>query len=224
MKRILIAAYLIVAAVSSAKAEPFDLRGIRLGITIDEFKKAPVPSDHSYAETRVYCTEEEIPLAVSGFVSIQYPRGNLAKVGGRSCDFAVKSEPGDRSFDRVHWNIAGAFTQPVLGFISDPDQPSTYRLAAIEMTFNIGQWDKLFLAHQRKYGEPTDASEGVVQTPMGVKYPKITATWRNRDSSITLEQRYQKVNRMRIVYEHSGLMTVFRKRLIEADAKAAGKL
>ena len=217
-------AFLVAFMATPLHADPYDLRGIKLGITMEEFRASPVPRSKQYPEKRVYCTGDDIPRGVMGFVPLELVSGERAKLGVKYCDFAVRYEANDDTFNRVQWSIAGVFVHPILVFIPDPTDNRIYRLAWIEMDFHMDFWDRLWSAYTKKYGKPTKVTESVGQNSFGTKFPKISAVWRNPESSIWLEQRVNTIDRMTIDYLHEDLMKVYDARRKKLRDEEAGKL
>jgi hypothetical protein len=59
---------------------PYALRGVELGITLDQFKAIPVPADDREGETQTWCTDQTLPRhysAIDDALSRKYGTGKI---------------------------------------------------------------------------------------------------------------------------------------------------
>jgi hypothetical protein len=207
----MIAAPVATAQTPKKADEPFDFRGIRLGITLSEFKAAPPLATPISADYDVYTRCWEIkPKDVFQCVWWMQDRGVAPGSGGgynASVDVAGRSSK-DHSF----------------AFIAKPGDPEP-RL--FWMTFKMESSDYLYgvlvdgLA--RRFGKPRIESE-VVQNAFGARFNNEIRSWGNSKSNVstlrfaddldTTELRYILINH----YRH------YEKRLAEDRAKSPPKL
>jgi hypothetical protein len=199
------------------QADPYDLRGFKLGMTLEAFKALPYPDPGKYDGLHILCTGDPIPPKTYGALSLKM-YGAESKTGLIRCmHFAPQRLGALIETKEATFNVAGVQTFVRFEFLPEKDGGGSQRLFRIVVGSNMMYWDQFWSAYVKKYGEPSNVEQKVVQNAYGATFPKILATWRNPDSSILLEQRDGKINTMQIVYMHSELAKEFLARLQKAE-------
>ncbi len=199
--RFILLTFALVFAAAIGHAEPFALRGYKLGITMDEFKAMPHPEAATYPGEKIYilCTGDKganTALAVSEI---------NAKLGFIYCKhFLKKSTSIGDSYEEVKLTFNTIGLSPKFVFTPAPDK-GPLRLAYIFIDNDMRNWDKFYAAFQAEYGKPSEVATETIKTG-GVTYDKIIAAWKNPDSFLFLEQRTDdQLNLMTIDYTHRAL-------------------
>lgn len=98
------------------------------------------------------------------------------------------------------------------------------RLFRISFGPLMANWDQVLNADTAKFRKPQGAKNQIVQNSFGATFPKVTATWANMESSITLEQRKRTLRGMKIVYLYDALARPFLDRMKQIEGNPADKL
>lgn len=182
--RFILLALAFVCAAATGHAEPYSLRGYKLGMTIGDFKAMPHPEAGNYPGEKIYilCTGDKGATAALAVSDIN------AKLGFVYCKhFLKKSTSIGDSYEEVKLTFNTIGLSPKFVFTSAPDK-GPLRLAYIFIDNDMRNWDKLYAAFQADYGKPSDVATETIKTG-GVTYDKIIAAWKNADSFLFLEQR-----------------------------------
>jgi len=224
MKRILSAACLLAAAATPAKAEPFDLRGYRLGMTLEEFRAMPYPDAGKFPGLMTLCTGDPVPPRTPGANTLKVTEA-FTKAGIIRCmHFAPRALGSIVENIEAAMNVAGVPTYPEFEFIPNGKDGMTMRLFRISFGTLMTNWDQVLNAYTTKFGKPQEIKNQVVQNSFGATFPKITATWANKESSITLEQRKRTLRGMKIVYLYDTLARPFLDRMKQIKGNPADNL
>lgn len=196
---------------------PFSMRGVELGITIDEFRAAQIPNDEDrYDRLQSWCSNDTLPNTIRIEGSSEDQRDGIVECQWFSADLLVSS--------RVlwaHWvKIGSGSGIPLFRFI---ESDGVLRLFQITFYANNEYHPAILDALSRGYGAPHDAVEPF-QTLSGSRFTSATSVWDNGHSSITLIQRCRHLERYCLTYEHSDLVEMYRERLELRAAEAATKL
>lgn len=184
----------------------YDLRGIYLGMSIDDFrtaepiaKKSQITRDYRYAEHNIFpaCSGD-----AEGADWIRPPRGT-EEYGGKTCQWSYfPLDPrGTRSAKKAEINLGGILTSDYsFQFIksSSDNSPVLYR---IYVSIKESAFLTIKAALQEKFGAPTSTIATSVTTAMGVTMPSEIAVWDNPAASIKLVQRAQKIDESTLWYE-----------------------
>lgn len=198
--------------------EPFSLRGIKMGITLEEFRlipfpKHPDPKQFSYSDVRVMCTGDHGLKDAWGGSDMKVS-GSSAAIGLIRCGyFGFRNGVPELGLTEASLSVAGVAVGHAFEFLAEKDNPTTHRLFRIAIPSNMDYWDQFWGAYTKKFGQPTSIEEGAVQNANGATFPKIMATWSNSNSSITLEQRTSRINHMEITYLNVELMQEYLERI-----------
>src|SRR5438094_10084630 len=137
--------------------EPFDLRGIRLGITLADFRKVPFPDREKQPGARVICTpdkEQRKALTLSG--SELDLSGNLKAIGVIVCHFYGKSG----SYPTSMWGMdfAGVCSCIQTFFFSPAEISSNRqsRLFQISTRLPNRHFENVVAAFTAKHGKSSD--------------------------------------------------------------------
>jgi hypothetical protein len=210
--------------VNSANAEPFDLRGIKLGMTLKEFKAMDYPDLGKFNGLKLFCSGDSIPSNIYGAYRVDVDASS-AKAGLIRCmHFAPQSLGSLTSTEEATLSVAGVETFTTFDFAPNEEDPTVRGLLRINVDSNMMYWDQFWAAYTKKYGEPNEIDNGTVQNSYGATYSKIVASWKNDESSITLEQRNGNLKTMKIIYLYDPLARTYLKRLEKMTDGASDQL
>ncbi|MGE5502250.1 MAG: hypothetical protein ACM33T_15180 [Solirubrobacterales bacterium] len=226
MMKTIFAALTALLLAGTAQAAPYDLRGFRLGMTLDEFRAMPHPDAAKYASVDVLCTGDPGADKVGGGSELLV-YGAIAKVGVVRCNHfrphMIQSLAQQGSRDELPLDVAGIGVFQVYEFIPHPTD-GTLRLFRISIRSNMRYWDQFWDAYTGKFGKPSKLKNDKVQNKLGGVFEKVTATWANKESSITLEQRTTAIDHMGITYLHNDLGLHFLRQVEAIEGKPSSKL
>lgn len=179
-----------IAVGSAASAEPFDFKGIPLGITIDQFKAMPHPDGKNAA---VRCGPEyEFRTITCEFKGEEFG-SNALKMGG------------------------GRYVSYVNGFEFAPDASGTLRLYNTHAETNIAAVPDVLAALTQKFGVPK-TTRGTVRNGVGNSFPSVTHVWSRPDSEIRLEAPFSKTTDMNLSFTYKPIAA--RLKAMEAAKQA----
>ena len=224
IKLVIFLAILLTLQHTQALAEPFDLRGFRLGMTLAEFRSTPYPDPGKYKGVHVKCSDDreskrsKVPLTLK-------PYGIEAKVGLVRCNHYHDHKTLELPWvEEATLNVAGVQVYMTFDFYRDPKAPSILRLFRINIKSNMQHWGRLWSAYNTKFGQPTDIVKSVVQNSYGTSFNKIVAFWVRDGSSIMLESHDVKIYLIRIVYMFDTVADYFFKQIERITGKPTDKL
>jgi|GEM_PF-2992854 len=201
MLRSMLIACMLAFTAATGHAEPYALRGYKLGITMDEFKAMPHPEAANYPGEKIYilCSGD------SGATADLAVSGTNAQLGFIYCKhFLKKSTSIGVSYQEVRLTFNTIGLSPKFVFTPAPDNSSS-RLAYIFIDSDMRNWEKLYAAFRGEYGNPADVASEKIKTG-GVIYDKLIAAWKNADSFLFLEQRTDdQLNLMTMDFTHKAL-------------------
>lgn len=199
-------------------AEPFAMRGVRLGITIDEFKALPIATDEGETEPLTACSNEPMP---DERIRIENMLDSDREAGMVTCQwFARTPYLSSRSYDRHFIDLGTGKGQPSFEFISDG---TNYRLFRISFFANNQYHTGILDALTRNYGPPKVLNESF-QTRSGASFPNTTSIWSNGSSTIILDQRCIQADRYCLTYSHHALGRIYKAARERLAASQAGKI
>lgn len=215
------------AAPAAPKQEPvpsvlYDFKGVPLGITIDEFRARPHPD--GAADAKVICTGEKIlrfrvlsePFQVAIYDDVE------KALGMKKCVWVTTKE------DKAKYTYAGEVVSLALAgsgygsrdyefsFVPDP-RDGVLRLFKVKAVSNRNAFSDVLQGLTGKWGVPKLVN-GTVQNKMGATFPETTALWTNPAASITVIDRWTKVDEMVILLSENRLGTIVQQ---AKDAKKA---
>lgn len=203
------------ASPAPSPAQPYAMRGVRLGLTLDEFKAVAIPTDRNETQTQVWCSDQPLPKGLYFWRDAPKEMGTVV-----NCEW-FSLEP--RSFSSLsnHWVMLGTG----LGIPSFRFVPSegAWRLFEISITANNKYYPGIMDALQRNYGAGKTVIEPF-QTRAGQSYDNAITAWDNGTSSIRMEQRSEQLDRYTLTYRHKSLMRLIDQAIEQNRAAAAGKI
>lgn len=225
MKRAILVAIAALLFAVGAQAEPYDLRGFKLGMSLDEFRAMPYPDPGKYRSTSIRCSSDP-GAGQNGGSSLQL-YGTEAKIGITRCNYfrpsIIESLAQKGWVDEANLDVANVGVYQSFDFFPD-SADGVPRLYRILIRSNMDYWDQFYGAYMEKFGKPSRVTNSKVQNQAGGTFNKVTATWDNKDSSITLEQRTGKVNLMGITYLHHALGAQVVRQVEAIEGKPSSKL
>jgi hypothetical protein len=198
------------ASSGTIAAEPYGLRGFRLGISLAEFKATVFPDQGVWPGAKPLCSIDpgvNSPGVLSAADSIQMSDAE-AKAGLVRCGFFY---PSGTALAPAGLVVVSA--KASVSFVFVPDASGTLRLASIKATTANSNYDAIKSALGQKYGRPKSLMRGFVQNAAGADFDEETARWSNGTSDIQLVQRDTSMEMMSIEYLHEGLASDGLKRL-----------
>jgi len=213
--------FVTLASVShSTAAEPYDLRGIRLGMSLNEFRAIPFPDAHeTNYNIKVICTNDpEARLMFDLWVSSD----DESLAGVVYCNFfgfrtLYAGVPPEWEEERL--NVATIGSYMMFKFVPSPDTLGDYNLYLITARTNVDNWDKYWRGYTGKYGPPKITSDEPIQNNAGATFDNITAIWDNGESTITLIKRFDRIDNTYAIYSHTKLSSLIDK-LVEQQTGA----
>lgn len=194
------------AAGGTAHAQPFDFKGIPLGISLAEFKNLPVPDGKA---GHPICTDEDwAPYRKAAVKPGTYLGPSYQKNVVR-CMFWQPSTLGDPANDGMAFlrlggeldKVGEPFATRDYVFKFADDGKGTARLYGIIIRAKSEGAAGVISALKEKLGAPVLAQEGTVQNGYGAKFPSATYRWQNQDSVVELQApTHENIGRFSIKY------------------------
>ena len=210
---IALALLLPVVGSDAQAAEPYDLRGIRLGISISEFRKLKHPDD---AQAKVICSNDADAkkLRYSTELGVY---GSDRDAGVLRCNHFKFGKLFDSSslppeWQEVNLNVATVGVYMTYKFVPDPQVQNVPMLYWIGVRSNVQYWSKFWEGYTTKYGKPHSIDNSSSQNRMGATFDNVRAVWNNNVSTIILLKRSSEIQRTDIVYTHTRLLAEVEKR------------
>lgn len=194
---------LIAAFASSAHA--YDLRGARLGLTIDELRRLKL-SDAAGAQVVCHGDPEAKDLRPTPETT---PTEEEERRGAISCGFYRFGKVlGDRSSSTLppEWvsapvRIADVPSSPVFWFVPDEGAKAPLRLFRITVRSNSLNWDKYWGDYTRRLGRPTfEKTERYSTGPHGGHLDNVIGIWDDGSTSVTLTKYDKRASQMSLQY------------------------
>lgn len=202
-------------------AEPFDFKGVKLGISIDEFRKMPHPDaddkDAHYAakESAVVCTGEKVSISANYTIEptevMLYDRAEQA-AGVVKCVWVNKSNDRMAKGKTAALSLADsgyAVYDYSFSFIPDPKE-GVLRFYRFVGETNRNAFGAVEGALAHKFGKPI-ITQDEVQNGLGNRFTRTMVIWRNSVSEIFVTDRSSEVNKMVIIVSHKELLQVYEK-------------
>lgn len=201
--------------------EPFDFKGVKLGISIDEFRKLPHPDaddkDAHYAAkgSAAICTGEKVSISANYTIEptevMLYDRAEQA-AGVVKCVWVNKSNDRMAKGKTAALSLADsgyAVYDYSFSFIPDP-KDGVLRFYRFVGETNRNAFSAVISALSRKFGRPI-MTQDEVQNGFGNKFARTQASWKNDNSGILVVDRFQKLNDMVIMVSDKRLSEVYNK-------------
>jgi len=188
-RRNLILIYLL-AFNYSLSAEPFSLKNDTLGMSLSEFQNKYKRAVPTHNQSAPYCTGEftEIAKAMSEEIW-HFNAGIIHCTTHFGFEYARKLGP----------SIVNEKVKSLTHHFVDN------KLFKITALLNHNSFHVVHLALSEKYGNPNDASRTTYTNSIGVKVSGLTSVWVNKDSKITITERYGMIDTSKLEYEHKSL-------------------
>lgn len=196
--------------VKSGYTESYDFRGVKLGITLSEFRKLmPIPGRKQISKSGDYADFDILTICTGDSEAndslmkiLVEPRKGTAESGGTTCLWAYQDPNEFISRYKVADFSLGEYSSSNYGFnfvMKHGDiEPVLY---SIEIVSAANDNSLVSSGLTKKFGNPSKESVNVVQNEMGAKFDSIFRIWENDSSKITLEQRSISVHQGILVYE-----------------------
>lgn len=202
-------------------AEPYDLRGIKLGMSISEFKKLPHPDGN---DSKVICTGDSKPEGIRQDYELSV-YGDESKAGVIICNFyLLRPFPTRLIWLDAQLNVASINAYMKYKFLPDPLRGNELSLYAIIVRSNVAAWEKFWEGYTGKYGPPNHISDAPMQNKVGATFDNVVATWDNKISGITLRKRFERIDNSYIFYIHYRLSQEITRMIEKRDGKPSDKL
>lgn len=194
---------------SGSQGGAFELRGIRLGASLDAIRAMRHPDGEP---ARLFCSGD--PEVVNNSLSFPDLTAHVvdrtAPAGTRFCQY-YKAR-GDRDgVIETGFRVATVGSFVTFDFVpGSGGQPLLYR---ITVRTNVSGWPQLWEGYRGKFGNPKQISNAPTTNRAGGTFDNVTAVWENDVSRITAIKRHQRVDNTYIFYEHKQLAAHVEKRL-----------
>ena len=174
---------------NSAAAEPYDFRGIRLGISLNEFRRTPYPDtgrpldDESEGplKSHVVCTGDSTATSYSLINTPGYEKD----VGVLKCAFYKQDLLRPETVLEFDLDGTRNFSSYNLFKFAHDANDEAMKLYQIILMFGIN--DMILDSLSDKFGSPTLIEDDTVQNRMGATFPLKTYFWVNNTSSVVVQ-------------------------------------
>jgi hypothetical protein len=196
---------------------PFSMRGVELGITLDEFRAAQIPNDDNrFADMQSGCSVDGDPMASKFYLSEEDKTAGVVECKWYSNDTLVRIKT-----LWEHWiSIGNGKGIPTFRFI---ESDGALRLFEISFYANNSYHSDIHDALTRGYGPAKETVEPF-KTKAGGDFTSLTSVWDNGLSTITLVQRCAHLERYCLTYRHSELVRPYLQRKEQQAAQAASRI
>ncbi len=212
---LLLAVSLSTVAALSRAAEPYALRGIRLGMLLADFKILPHPDRDSAPEARPLCSDDP---AAGAAISASKAE---SKVGIVRCAYFHEGTNPPAPAGLI---VVGAKADVTFVFV--PDSKGGLRLAWMRAATASDHYASIRAALLKKYGQPKSKMQGFVHDAAGTTLVDETLRWSNGASDIQLDQRDEgaDIQVMSIEYSDEALAAEGLRRLKAVVGEAVDSL
>lgn len=180
-------------------ATPYSLKGIRLGMTLEEFRAHRLPDPEAYHFP--VCSCDHGPEMVY----------NLAgpEIGGITCEYRFRSSGYSNILIDSKITVAKIPCELIFNFIHDG---AAYRLYEIKGTFDSDGFPLIAASLQQRYGSPAKQDDSPTQNRIGNRFQNSKLLWFNGVSSIDCRWRYDTIDKGAIWFTHQALTDLREKR------------
>lgn len=206
----------------------YDFKGIKLGITLSEFKQLAIPQSSKPFNTtdkvepvKVVCSDEEKnPLKITSISSLV--TAGEYKYGAIACEYGYDtiSYPNTANPLTIYKQadiLVGDYSTYTNTFrfikLTEDAEPILYK---IQLTFSENGFKSVASGIKEKFGN-AKSSNVVVQNKVGGVFNSTVLQWNNPISTIALERFYTSVNTSGLVYFLNKENAMVKK--AEADSK-----
>lgn len=200
----------------AAEDEPFSFRGIKLGITIDEFRRIPHPEMPNDKKAHVRCSTD----IKKNEYDLFHLDSDLKKAGVHQCGFF--SSRSSSYHDRISVANIQYVAEPSFHFFAKNNEP--HRLFRIIIPVAVPYTNQLLDALRERYGEPQTSTDREVQNAFGASFQSRFRMWQNSVSEISVLERAPKLDGTTLMYLHTSLMKELERRLEEINGRPSSKL
>jgi hypothetical protein len=109
--------------------------------------------------------------------------------------------------------VANIGTFVTFDFLSDRENPQIYHLYRIQIRSNTDNFSHFLSAYKDKFGELHSVRNDPTQNGAGAVFENHRITWTSEESSIHMEQRWNRIDNMWIVYAHHRLQQDLNRRI-----------
>lgn len=185
--------------------EPFDFRGVKLGITASQFKLLPIPQDAKLAQLpsfpglrqKTFLTHAECSNDPGSVLTLLLPEKKLGVV---ECGWVVTetgySETRYKSDLRVGDYLVSGY---LFRFIAKQGE-SEPRLFDIRIWLKSEAYQSVSQMLAQKFGMPSKVENFVVKTRVGASFDSATSEWISQTSRVILEQYSGDINTSALRY------------------------
>jgi hypothetical protein len=194
------------------------MRGVELGITLEQFRQIPVANDEPdrFSEPQVHCSDE----AMSAVSWSRRPTEEI-ELGVLSCGWFIKNRKDyGEALNDHHIVLGGGKGPPTFQFV---EQGGQRRLFRIRFFAHVSYGEGIVDALTRNFGAPTQTVRPF-QTRAGPTYPTTTSVWNNGISTITFISPCEELNRYCLSYDHVELKKLYDALVDARGASAASKI
>lgn len=200
-------------------AEPFSMRGIQLGITLEQFRSTPAPENPSFVNIKPVCSNDT--GQENDFVIDDAAKGLGEQVCRWDGDISIQPFPhAPPTHLQASVQLGDSFGFPEFRFFPSGGQ---LRLRQIFVSSRMIYWDELVSAYKEKYGPP-EISTGSVENGYGATFPQIVEKWGNDSSTIVIESRCNRIDYVCVTYTDDSLEDAYTNALRRAKGDPADKL
>lgn len=181
---------------------PFSLKGVQLGMTLEEFRQHRLPGEEAKAIPMCSCDR-----SASSATFVYNMAGE--DLGGITCEYKEYYAPAlpglSPTLHDKRVTVAKVPCELHFNFIL---VDTVYRLYEIEGSFDTDGFELIALSLMQKYGKPAKEDDSPTENKMGTKFPNKRLIWYNGASSIELRMRYYKITQGWICFTHQQLADV----------------
>lgn len=215
MIRVVTLLLLAVPCMAFGEDLPFEFRGARLGMSIDELRTIQFPDIdgsrfHPGIESsiRLVC-ESDTPRIEPPGVSPVYleARRRFDALGSNLCSWVVPDAVGKKAYLQVG---QGGSERVTYDLYRAPD--GVQRLWKIEIGIPESLAPSLLESLTEKFGAPANMEKTAVQNRMGAKFDSFYSKWSNAASTIELTQRTGRLDEGKLVYTHVAYADDYQKK------------
>jgi hypothetical protein len=193
------------AAPKMLPAQAYGFRGMRLGTSLADFRKAPFPEAGGTAS--VVCSSDPDASKVTGSIDLN----PLQKAAGVVvCGYFTKDPKAPDRLQSAAVTVGPAgqpATELTYNFVPDPvdGTPKLYLISAVTAAVRLKQ---VLSDLEAEYGPGSSHTEEAIEPPMGTPYTEIIATWANPISGITVQTPFYGRANLGILYTENRLADV----------------
>lgn len=182
----------------------YDFKGIRLGITLEEFRSLKHPDDK---QSKIVCTGDENS---SNIYDLKVYEKTEQALGAIKCKWNGYSN--NLAYDAMNGSLSAAntgyaFYNYTFLFIKN-DKNNKLELYKFKGTTNNNAIIGIINALSLKWGTPT-INNSIVQNGFGASFDKQTAIWNNGKSIINIEGRNPDIKSMTVEFIDSELQNLY---------------